>query len=127
MMHPVYRVKIAAAGREQDGIWAPTIRAVSYVTAPSMRDIPRVVFAAVPAWKGASLEVLDQYDGELPLWPVRIGTGIQRFLCVPSPDRDGVPLALQAFLPEDDPWRPDMEAGWFEVDEAIDRSKEGVR
>lgn len=119
----VFRVRtlfVAGAG-------GSAVQAVVYVVAPDRAAIPALVFKAQPALAGAALEVLDEYTGTDPLWPVRIGTGEpQRYLAIAAPRESAVKAALLAYLPADDHWRRYVEDGWFEVRPAINRTKKGV-
>lgn len=124
----VYRTSIAMAGRyDEYGRFIPSLRAVAYIVAPCPAAVPDVAWRLVPEWTGARMQILNEYDETWPLYPVRIGTGEpKRFEVVPAPNRAAVADALKAMIPPTDDWRPDVEAGWYEVRDPINQQVEGV-
>ena len=124
---PVYRVRTLLASQVgPDGVRGPTAQAIALVVAATRRRIPELVYAAQPALVGANLEVLGEYVGDDPVWPVRVGTGDpKRFVVVCAPT-EGIEAELRVQVPSDDPWRADVENGWYTVGAAVDRRREGV-
>ncbi len=125
---PVYRVRTLLASRPAaDGTVGHTVQAIALVVAGERSRIPAILFRAQPEIKEANIEVVGEYNGSDPLWPVRIGTGTpKRFVAVPAANRDSVALALLEMVPPGDPWRGDVESGWYEIDAAVNRTKEGA-
>lgn len=124
---PAYRVRTLLASRvAPDGSTGPTAQAIALVVAGERRRIPALVFAAQPSLAGANLEILGEYGGDDPLWTVRIGSGEpKRFVVIVAP-RGGVEAELRAVVPPGDPWRADIENGWYTIDGPINRRVEGV-
>lgn len=124
--HRVFRVRVASVQRETPG-GAVGVQAVAYAVALSRRDVPSLIDAALPEFRGAPIEIIEEVPTDAPLRPVRIGVGEPRqFMLARGATREEVHRSLLDAIPSDSPWRRFVEDEWYEVGELIALDRPGV-
>ena len=123
----LYRVRLAAAERRTETGGLARVQAVVYAVASDRMQVPALVDALVPEWRGASIEVLDELPTDRVWRSVRIGYSDPRlFLLVDGNTAEEVRARLLDIVPADSAYREYVVAGVYEIGGVVDTSRAGV-